>query len=390
MQERYVFLDLRRENIMERSLSERGLLSIVFHPNYRSNGLFYIYHTPFSGVTVLAEYGSTSNLHYANAQTRRVLLTIAQPKINHNGGTLLFDRAGMLLLGLGDGGGTGDPYGYAQDKSELLGSVLRIDVTPSADKAYSIPSDNPFTGVASVRGEVFAIGMRSPWRCSIDRLTDQLLCGDVGGAQREKIVAINSNSNHGWPIWEGSLCSGGAACNTTTVDTPLFEYDHEAGHRSVTGGYVYRGCQYPLLNGSYVFGDWSSGAMFVLNASDWQGGAVQTGNKSVCIGSDDQEGILGKNILSFAEDLRGNLFVLVAPVRDAFLGETVIYRVTDPRLRASPEVCPVVTQPMAVDVATVRTSKLEPTNLTSSGTQTRATAVAVYVVALLLVISLLL
>eukprot|EP00045_Choanoeca_perplexa_P014882 m.177928 g.177928 ORF g.177928 m.177928 type:complete len:625 (+) comp16827_c0_seq4:1307-3181(+) len=338
MERRYAFLDLRSRTTALSKGDERGLHSIAFHPEFRTNGRFYvIYYRTLLNREELATFTSTSDLMYGVRSSGSVILTVDQPYKNHNGGTLLFDSTGMLLVTFGDGGGAGDPVQSGQDKNSHLGSILRLNVT--ATLSYTIPTDNPFLNTDAARSEIYAWGLRNPWRCSIDRVTDRLICGDVGQNKYEEVIVVNSGDNHGWRAWEGSSCYDNALCNTVPNIAPVYEYAHTTGHRSITGGHVYRGCEYPLLQGSYVFGDFVSGTLFVLdsesNATHWQGKPVNTGDSDVCVG--DLSGIQGHSILSLGEDLQGNLYVLAttSPSLKAHPQQpnTGIYKLVDPRLR---------------------------------------------------------
>jgi glucose/arabinose dehydrogenase len=207
----------------------------------------------------------------------RVLLEVAQPYSNHNGGGLTFDNDGYLYLGLGDGGSSGDPENNAQDPTNLLGSILRIAITED-EPYYTVPADNPFVaGIDGWRGEIYAYGLRNPWRISIDPVTNQLWAGDVGQSLWEEIDIIESGGNYGWDCREGMHDFTGAgsvdgpspACTKATgLIEPIFEYAHADGNRSITGGYVYRGSALPGLAGRYIYGDYGTGRIWALS---WDG-----------------------------------------------------------------------------------------------------------------------
>ncbi len=254
------FLDIRDR---VESGGEKGLLSVAFHPKYRENGRFFVNYTARkNGVlkSVIAEYRVSSNPDIAD-RTERVILEIEQPFANHNGGLNKFGPDGFLYIGLGDGGAAGDPFNNAQNLETFLGKILRIDIEK---EPYAIPQDNPFVGNANAQGEIWAYGLRNPWRFSFDRCTGRLFAGDVGQNRLEEIDLIEKGKNYGWRIMEGSQCyDPPTLCNTQGLELPIAEYDHSLGC-SVTGGYVYRGTQYPSLVGHYLFGDYCSGRIWSL------------------------------------------------------------------------------------------------------------------------------
>lgn len=255
---------------------ERGLLSAAFHPEYGSNGLFFVNYTDNVGDTVIARYRvSQGNRNVADPMSRRVLMTIPQPFANHNGGQLQFGPDGYLYIGMGDGGGANDPACVAQKDDSLLGKMLRIDVNQNRDTAphYGIPLDNPFRSGGDPLDEIWAKGLRNPWRFSFDRLTGDLWIADVGQGSREEVNFQRRSSpggeNYGWKYLEGTLCtnnSGGCfvalPCDSPDFTAPIYEYRHDAGECSITGGYVYRGTEIPDLFGFYVYGDYCTGRMF--------------------------------------------------------------------------------------------------------------------------------
>lgn len=255
------FLDIR-DRI--ESGGEKGLLSVAFHPQYRENGRFFVNYTARKEgalKTIIAEYRVSSNSPDLADRTERIILEIEQPFGNHNGGLNKFGPDGFLYIGLGDGGAAGDPFNNAQNLETLLGKILRIDIEQDP---YAIPQDNPFVGRANAQGEIWAYGLRNPWRFSFDRCTGRLLLGDVGQNRIEEIDLIEKGKNYGWRIMEGSQCyDPQTLCNTQGLELPIAEYDHSLGC-SVTGGYVYRGTQYPALVGHYLFGDYCSGRIWSL------------------------------------------------------------------------------------------------------------------------------
>ena len=249
---------------------ELGLLSLAFHPNYKQNGYFYIYYTsqpPLSSKLVRYTVDQT-NPNRANTSSELVLIEQTQPFPNHNGGQIVFGPEGYLYLSLGDGGGDFDPFGNAQNKSSLLGKILRIDVDTSSDKLnYGIPSDNPFvnsTETENYREEIFAYGLRNPWRFSFDPVTNLLWNADVGHNSIEEVNLIVKGANYGWNMFEGTACTPAAeSCVRDNITFPIHEYDHEIG-KSITGGFVYRGSRLPNLYGSYIYADFVAGRIWAL------------------------------------------------------------------------------------------------------------------------------
>lgn len=265
------FLNL--ENRVNDSGNEQGLLGLAFHPDFESNGYFYVNYTAASpGRTVISRFStSDGNPNEANPDSELILLTYEQPFSNHNGGHLEFGPDGYLYISSGDGGSGGDPQNNGQDRSTLLGALLRIDVdNPQNGNAYGIPSDNPFIdNDQGYREEIYAWGLRNPWRFSFDADTGDLWAADVGQNSRESIYIIENGNNYGWNILEGSACyPSGDSCDKTGLEQPLFEYSHTSGDRSVTGGYVYRGDKWPGLEGLYIYGDFISGRIWALDTSD--------------------------------------------------------------------------------------------------------------------------
>lgn len=252
--------------------SERGLLGVAFHPRYASNRQFYVNYTRAGdGATIVARYRASANdPDVADPASATVLLTIAQPYWNHNGGALKFGPDGYLYIGMGDGGATNDPEGRAQDPGSLLGKILRIDVDHGVP--YAIPTGNPFAQGGG-RPEIFAVGVRNPWRMSFDRATGDLWFGDVGQDAIEEIDRIAPTSsagvNFGWRVREGNRCtglSGPVSCTDVALVPPVVTYGHETGC-SVTGGYVYRGTAIPTLYGRYVYADFCSGRVWAAEPS---------------------------------------------------------------------------------------------------------------------------
>lgn len=291
------FLDVSDRLISGR---ERGLLGLALGPNYKSDGHFYVDYTrKGDGATVVSEFHAVDG--HGDPTSERILLTIPQPFPNHNGGMVAFDPEGMLLIGMGDGGSAGDPNGNGQNPQALLGKLLRIDVNGNP---YAIPQDNPFAASTSVAPEIWALGMRNPWRYSFDRLTGDLFVADVGQGDWEEIDAApagQGGQNYGWNTMEGRHCfNPSSGCDQSGLTLPVAEYPHNPGC-SVTGGYVYRGTAFPSLWGGYVFGDYCSGTIRGLSAAD----AIATGSADVAV-LDSTE----LNISSFGQDDAGELYVV--------------------------------------------------------------------------------
>jgi glucose/arabinose dehydrogenase len=251
---------------------ERGLLSVAFHPDYAQNGYFYVDYTRTGdGATVIERYQVSTDPNVADPDTGTTILTIAQPQSNHNGGQLQFGPDGYLYIGMGDGGGGGDPDNLAQDPGSLLGKMLRIDV--DGGSPYSIPLSNPFISNPEVLNEILALGLRNPWRFSFDRDTGDLFIADVGQSTWEEVNFVSGSSgsavNYGWSCYEGDHdYDTGRDCTALgTLTFPVLEYSHDLGC-SITGGYRYRGTQYPALQGVYLYGDYCSGRLWVAGQED--------------------------------------------------------------------------------------------------------------------------
>jgi hypothetical protein len=291
-----LFLDIRAR---VRSGGEQGLLGLAFHPSYSTNRRFFVYYTRAAdGTIVIAEYAaSSSNPQVADA-TERVLLTIPHPSFaNHNGGMLAFGPDGYLYIGVGDGGSANDPPNNAQNRNVLLGKLLRIDVDrQSGTLPYAIPLSNPFFGSIDGRDEVFAYGLRNPWRFAFDRLTNQIWLADVGQGDREEVnTPIQHGGNYGWRVYEGSACTNTdrTLCVPSNYLFPVFDYGHTGGRCSITGGYVYRGSRGSMPPGLYVYGDFCSGEIFT-----WNGAAQQVALDTAL------------SISSFGEDDDGEIYLV--------------------------------------------------------------------------------
>ncbi len=294
-----VFLDIS-DRI--RTGGERGLLGLAFHPGFEANRRFFVNYTNRSGDTHIAEITATS-ADRADPASERVLLVIPQPFANHNGGALAFGPDGRLHVALGDGGRGGDPLGAGQDLGTLLGKILRIDVDVGAP--YAVPPDNPFVSTPGAEPEIWAYGLRNPFRMAFDPLTGDLYIGDVGQGRREEIdvgfAAHRGGENYGWNVTEGSLCFDPAdGCDRTGLTPPVLDYGHGEGC-SVTGGVVYAGCRMPDLVGTYFYGDFCSG--FVRSFRLVNGQATDSRDWTA-----DLEGIGA--ISSFGTDALGEVYVV--------------------------------------------------------------------------------
>ena len=283
-----------------RQFSERGLLGLAFDPDFADNGRFFVHYSDHNGSSVLARYTLHPNdPGVVDIPSRQIVLRISQPYTNHNGGQIAFGPDGYLYFGLGDGGSAGDPLNNGQNPATLLGSILRLDV--DVEDGYDIPPDNPgLVRNLLLAPQIWAWGLRNPWRFSFDRVTGELYIADVGQGRREEVNVQPADSqggiNYGWRVMEGSLpYSGGRV--TPDMQAPAFEYSHDVSC-SITGGYVYRGAALPELRGIYFYGDWCSGNLWAA----WR----------------DPDGVwqnllfsaTGLQISSFGEDEDGELYVL--------------------------------------------------------------------------------
>ena len=336
------FLDITSR--VQSGSSEQGLLSMAFPPGYANKGYFYVNYTNRSGIgdTMIARYRLTGNADIADPNSEEVILTVVQPQANHNGGQLQFGPDGYLYIGMGDGGGGGDQHGTignAQDPSTLLGKILRINVEPSGPGPvplpagpfiiylpmisklanvgtnYSIPATNPYNQTAGYRGEIWALGLRNPWRFSFDRQTGDLYTADVGQNAWEEVNfqpgASAGGENYGWRILEGAHCFNPSTGCTPPArySAPVAEYSNAATECAVTGGYVYRGPGNPAMQGFYFYGDFCSGRIWGLKHDGTSWVTQQLAQPAI-------------NISSFGDDQAGNLYVA------GFDG--TIYTVTSP------------------------------------------------------------
>lgn len=310
------FLDLT--SVVNDSGFEEGLLGLAFHPDYSTNGRFFVNHIETisgSDFTVIKSFTVSADENIADPSSETVLLTIAQPFSNHNGGSLQFGPDGMLYIALGDGGSGGDPGNRSQNLGLLLGKLLRIDVdNPDAGLNYGIPTDNPFVNDANALDEIWAYGLRNPWKISFDSLTNDLWIADVGQNALEEINRVSASStggeNYGWRCFEGSEPFNTSNCPASgTLTFPFAEYTHSGNgifKCSVTGGYVYRGTAFPNMVGTYVFADWCS-------------------SEAATVDDDGDISFFGPfdgGITSFGEDIDGELYAAIS-------GTGAIYRVVD-------------------------------------------------------------
>jgi len=286
---------------------ERGLLGLAFHPNYASNGYFYVNYTNTTGNTVIARYSASSDPNVADAASSSILLTINQPFANHNGGCIKFGPDGYLYIAMGDGGSAGDPGKRAQNPNELLGKMLRIDV--DASSPYGIPPTNPYAGSLSVKNEIWAMGLRNPWKFSFDTVSNNLWIADVGQNQNEEINKVSSTAadvNYGWNCYEGNSVYSSCSTLPITYTFPVAQYAHSLGC-SITGGYVYNGSMYPNFEGNYFFADYCSSKIGILNSS----GSIAWSTAYT-----------GSRFTSFGEDKNGELYIAAS-------GNGTIYKIID-------------------------------------------------------------
>lgn len=285
--------------------NEEGLLGIAVSPNFKVDRSLYIYYSAAKPRrSVLSRFDlSHGPISAIDSSTETVILDVPQPYGNHNGGQITFGPDRFLYISVGDGGGAGDPERHAQNIGNLLGSILRIDVTGDMDVnggRYKVPEDNPFLNLPNVRAEIWAYGLRNPWRFSFDNHTGSLFVGDVGQEKREEIDIVKKGQNYGWPVMEGNLCySPSINCNSSNMIPPVIEYSNDQGC-SIIGGYVYRGIGFPGLKGSYIYGDYCSGRIWGVNIE-----GLLKGDQTPRLLVDSD-----LYITSFAQDLSGNLYIL--------------------------------------------------------------------------------
>jgi glucose/arabinose dehydrogenase len=307
--------------------SEQGLLGLAVHPGWPERSELFVNYTNQAGDTVVARFAAETAPLIADPASEEILLEVRQPFSNHNGGHLAFGPDGMLWIGTGDGGAGGDPEGNGQDLGSPLGKLLRIDV--SSPGGSTVPADNPFAGSPDALPEIWAFGLRNPWRFSFDRATGDLWIGDVGQNEREEIDLeprrAPGGRNYGWNVMEGSECYNEPTCDDAGLELPVVEYDHSEGC-SVTGGFVYRGDEYPILDGMYLFADYCSGRIWALAPGGRFGWAVA------------EVGSTNDRIVSFGEDPLGEL-VAVA-IDTGSIQRVTAERVPQPPRRASRRVAP--------------------------------------------------
>lgn len=293
--------------------NEQGLLGLAFHPDFETNGYFFVYYTNNSGDTVISRFSRIGvNPAIADPNSELIILTYSQPFSNHNGGELQFGPDGFLYISSGDGGSGGDPQNNSQNLNSLLGKLLRIDVNNStASNPYDIPTDNPFVGNTSARDEIWAYGLRNAWKFSFDSMNNDLWIADVGQNAREeinKVASTDAGLNYGWRCYEGNNTYNTSGCpSSSTLTFPVAEYSHSGGRCSITGGYVYRGTTYPNLVGAYLFGDVCTQEIGYLK---FEGGSWNSTFES-----------FSGNWVAFGEDINEELYV-------SSLGGT-IYKITD-------------------------------------------------------------
>ncbi|MDP4283623.1 MAG: PQQ-dependent sugar dehydrogenase [Bacteroidota bacterium] len=322
------FLDIQSLLVpLKNVMTDVGLLGFAFHPDYKNNGRFFVHYCApskkgFNHKEVLEEFKVSANNPDKANPIGKVILEVEQPDKSHNGGNIVFDKEGYLYLGFGDGGGPGDPHGTignGQDLNQLLGKIIRIDVDHG--KPYSIPKDNPFVGKEG-RDEIWCYGMRMPWRISFDEKTGELFCGDVGESKYEEVDIIQKGKNYGWRAMEGfhpfdsTLYAKGG-----DFTPPVIEYPHPEGI-CIIGGYVYRGKQFPALEGKYIFGDWAS-KVFYMDKN-----ANQQWVKHDCKFEGNTDNKFKFKINSFGIDEAGEIYVVTQNEAGAISPSGVVYKLT--------------------------------------------------------------
>lgn len=343
------FLDIR-SSVMNNdgsSRDERGFLGMTFHPQHKQNGLFYVYYSANNAghVSRISEIRTmTGDPNQADPSTERVILEIPEPFGNHNGGQILFGDDGFLYLCVGDGGSGGDPRRNGQNLNSLLGTILRIDVDQtSVGLQYAIPSDNPFIG-QNARPEIFAYGMRNPWRCgkdSGDALSGagrgRIICGDVGQSAREELDLIESGGNYGWNIKEGFICFSTPCVVPGNEVLPILDYGRSLGG-SITGGEFYRGWRNPNYYGEYIYGDFVSGNIWSLKengAGVWENDEVTMCGTDLC-----RDGLTSNylnNILSYGRDESGEVYMCTTDGSTPSARRGKVFRFVDPARRGHPD-----------------------------------------------------
>jgi glucose/arabinose dehydrogenase len=292
--------------------TEQGLLGLAFYPDFGTSGRFIVDYTspnggpstgPSAGSERLVRYHLSGNPDLADPASAELLLSVPDPYTNHNGGMVVFGPDGYLYYGIGDGGNGGDPQGHGQDRTDLLGSLMRLDVSGSG--AYSIPASNPYATSSTLKGELWNYGLRNPWRFSFDRQTHDLYIADVGQSNVEEVDVAPASStggeNYGWNIMEGNQCypPGVSSCNQAGLTLPVVTYTHSDGC-SITGGYVYRGAALPALQGQYFYSDYCS---HFIRSFHWENGQVSAETEWPTLDP-------GDNVTSFGEDASGELYLI--------------------------------------------------------------------------------
>ncbi len=324
------FLDVSsRLDGLNIAYSEKGLLGMAFHPQYKTNGRFFIYYSAplkqsgFDHKSVIGEYRVSPQDPNKALASEEKIMEILQPESNHNGGMLAFGPDGYLYIGLGDGGGANDEHGTignGQDKNSLLGKILRIDVNGA--KPYAIPADNPFVNKQNHRPEIYAYGLRNPWRFSFDLANGKLYCGDVGQNKYEEINIIEKGGNYGWRIMEGYHCfNPPSGCDKAGLKLPITEYNHDTGI-SICGGYMYRGDSYPSLHGNYFFADWSGKIFCIRKKSDnsWDRIPVDVNGS----GKNETDG----KVNSMGTDANGDVYVITQKLFGPRSPTGALYKIT--------------------------------------------------------------
>ncbi|MFV5694067.1 PQQ-dependent sugar dehydrogenase [Flavobacterium sp. LB3P122] len=327
--------------------SEQGLLGLAFHPNYSANRVFFINYTNLSGNTVIAKYTVDSgNPNIANASSGSIILIIVQPYANHNGGSLKFGPDGFLYIGMGDGGGAGDPENRAQNSNVLLGKMLRIDV--NIGTPYGIPSDNPYVGITGA-DEIWAIGLRNPWKFSFDKIKNNLWIADVGQNNIEEINIAGTTQaglNYGWRCYEGDAPYNTTACpSQASMKFPTSVINHSTGACSVTGGYVYNGITYPNFKGMYFFSDYCNPQIGMLTT---------TGTVAY------SQVFTGNNFSTFGEDSNGELYI-------AAINSGTVFKIKDSALGVNtPEISQFIIYPNPTksEIVIQKSNKNYPTEIT--------------------------
>lgn len=284
---------------------ERGLLGLAFHPDYAQNGRLFLHYTDTNRNTAVSEFSRVAEAQADPASERRIF-SLEQPFGNHNGGMLAFGPDGYLYISLGDGGGAGDPLGAGQDLATPLGKILRIDVDVDVEgeSPYAIPPDNPFVGQEDARPEIWALGLRNPWRLSFDRGTGALVIADVGQGEWEEINVQPPGAagrNYGWSIMEGPACFAQADCASSGLVPPVAWYPLDGGRCAVVGGYTYRGSQHPVLHGAYLFADHCTGLVWAFDLAT----ALDDGQPTA-----PEVGSAGLRPSAFGEDEDGELYLV--------------------------------------------------------------------------------